>query len=258
MTPENLAKYRLDPNIDFWRELKTGSDNFEVTHEEVVVGVCDRRYVFNAEPANGMVFDPNGPCPPLKHDDIVEAEVLAKQKRDDAKIAELVAEGVQPVHTVYADGGQNPTFASIGGEVSRPDALAEGPVDVAIENRGRSPTLAQLEAAKARDLAEAAAAERKANALLAVRSADDPGKTEPTPPAADAQTASSPPPQPAQNPGSFFTSLFSPHPTTTQPPAEGAAVQQTPDASGGGLVGFYQGTQPSRQALPPVAAQDSQ
>ena len=31
MTPENMAKYRLDPNIAFWKELKNGADHFEVT-----------------------------------------------------------------------------------------------------------------------------------------------------------------------------------------------------------------------------------
>ena len=31
MTAENLAKHRLDPNIAFWKNLKEGSDTFEVT-----------------------------------------------------------------------------------------------------------------------------------------------------------------------------------------------------------------------------------
>ena len=31
MTPENLAKHRLDPNIAFWKNLKEGTDYFEVT-----------------------------------------------------------------------------------------------------------------------------------------------------------------------------------------------------------------------------------
>ncbi len=63
MTAENLAKYRLDPNIDFWKELKEGSDNFEVTKQEVVVGVCNKHYVFNAVPAAGGHFDPDRALP---------------------------------------------------------------------------------------------------------------------------------------------------------------------------------------------------
>ena len=48
MTAENLAKFRLDPNIDFWKELKNGSDHFEVTKQEPPVIVCGKRYVFGA------------------------------------------------------------------------------------------------------------------------------------------------------------------------------------------------------------------
>ncbi len=95
MTAENFAKYRLDPNIAFWKELKVGYDNFEVTKQEVAVGVCNSHYVFNAAPANGGGFDPTGPCPPLKRDDAVALAVTAKEAADQAKVAALVASGVQ-------------------------------------------------------------------------------------------------------------------------------------------------------------------
>jgi murein L,D-transpeptidase YafK len=133
MTAENLAKYRLDPNIDFWNQLKEGADNFEVTKQEVDVGVCNKHYVFNAVPGDGSHFDATGACPPLKRNDETQAEVAAKQKRDKAKIAEFVAQGVRPVHTVYVDGGQHPNFASLASTASRPEALAQAPVDVALD-----------------------------------------------------------------------------------------------------------------------------
>ena len=230
MTAENLAKYRLDPNIDFWQELKTGSDNFEVTGQEVTVGVCDGRYVFNAQSANGRPFEPTGPCPPLKRDPMVQAEVLAKQMRDDAQVTELIAEGVQPVRTVYADGGQNPSFASVSGEVSRPDAIAQGPVDVAVADDGKAPTLAQLRAAEARDLAEADAADKKAAELRTAEEAAD----RPVPAQASAyaeqQPASPPSANPPQNPsdGSILTRLFNPQPQPQQPGAPEAADQPAP------------------------------
>jgi murein L,D-transpeptidase YafK len=135
MTAENLARYRLDPNIGFWKQLKEGSDNFEVTKQDVAVGVCSRHYVFNAVPADGSHFDATGACPPLKHNDQTQDDVAAKQKRDDAKIAELVAGGVRPMRTVYADGGQHPEFASLASYASRPEALAKGPVDIALNER---------------------------------------------------------------------------------------------------------------------------
>ena len=48
MTAENLAKHRLDPNIAFWKQLKNGSDHFEVTKTEPPVLVCGKHYVFGA------------------------------------------------------------------------------------------------------------------------------------------------------------------------------------------------------------------
>src|ERR1700748_1589746 len=37
MTPANFAKHRNNPNIPFWRMLKEGSDEFELTRQEPVV-----------------------------------------------------------------------------------------------------------------------------------------------------------------------------------------------------------------------------
>ncbi|MGH6846519.1 MAG: L,D-transpeptidase family protein [Methylocella sp.] len=147
MTAENLAKYRLDPNIGFWNQLKEGSDNFEVTKQDVVVGVCNKHYVFNAAPAGGSHFDATAACPPLKRNGETQAEVAAKQKRDEAKIAELAAQGVRPVRTVYADGGQHPDFASLASYASRPEALAKGPVDIALDE-GKSKKARRMAAAK--------------------------------------------------------------------------------------------------------------
>ncbi|MGB8276526.1 MAG: murein L,D-transpeptidase family protein [Methylovirgula sp.] len=190
MTAENLAKYRLDPNIGFWKELKLGNDNFEVTGQEVAVGVCNDHYVFNAKPKDGSSFDPTGPCPPLKRDEAVALEVAAKQASDEAKVAALVAAGARPVHTVYADGGQNPRFASFRADVSRPEALAAGPVDVPLDQsrKYRPPTLAQLEAAKLRAETAATNAERKAEAARAFAYADP---TQPVPQAAPQTTPGS-------------------------------------------------------------------
>ncbi len=181
MTAENLAKYRLDPNIDFWKQLKEGSDNFEVTNQEVVVGVCNKHYVFNAAPANGAHFDPYEQCPQLKRDADVTALVTAKQARDDAKVAELAAQGVRPVRTVYADGGQNPYFASISAYASRPDALARGPVDVALDDsavpqgavrKGRVSPVVQVAAARSNPARVAVSAQADANNSRVADSSD--------------------------------------------------------------------------------------
>ena len=43
MTAQNLAKYRSDENMPFWKNLKEGSDHFDVTKREPQVAVCGRR-----------------------------------------------------------------------------------------------------------------------------------------------------------------------------------------------------------------------
>jgi murein L,D-transpeptidase YafK len=135
MTAENLAKHRLNPNIDFWKELKNGADHFEVTKNEPSVLVCGKHYVFGAS-ADGDV-DPSRPCPTLQRDDQVEADVAAKEEADQAAVAELVAKGVKPVRIVYQDGGQNAAFAGRDLDVSDPDALAIGPTEIALDPSGK-------------------------------------------------------------------------------------------------------------------------
>jgi murein L,D-transpeptidase YafK len=132
MTAENMAKFRLDPNIDFWKNLKNGSDYFEVTKTEPPVLVCGKRYVFGAT-ASGQV-SASEPCPALKRDESVDALVAEKVEKDDAKVADLVASGVKPIRLVYADGGQNPVFTGYKDE-SDPDALATPPQEIVLSDR---------------------------------------------------------------------------------------------------------------------------
>lgn len=146
MTPENLAKHRLDPNMPFWRQLKDGSDRFEVTKREPQVSFCGRRYVFDAK--NSGAMDVTAACPPLQQDPQVAALVAEKQRADEAKVAELVNRGVQPIKIVYDDGGQHPSMAHVM-EVSRPDALAAAPREIALDAQGRpAPAVVQVAAAK--------------------------------------------------------------------------------------------------------------
>jgi murein L,D-transpeptidase YafK len=134
MTAENMAKFRLDPNIDFWKNLKDGSDHFEVTKNEPSVLVCGKHYVFDAT-ASGEVSG-SEPCPALKRDQSVEALVAEKEDKDETKVADLVASGVKPIHLVYADGGQNPVFTGYK-DVSDPEALASGPQEVVLGDRAK-------------------------------------------------------------------------------------------------------------------------
>jgi murein L,D-transpeptidase YafK len=181
MTAENMAKFRLDPNIDFWKNLKDGSDHFEVTKNEPSVLVCGKRYVFDATTKDDV--SGNGPCPALKRDQTVEALVAEKENKDETKVAELVATGVKPIRLVYADGGQNPVFTGYK-DVSDPEALANGPQEIVLNDRAR-PTPAVVKIA-------VADADKKRVATAALASADVAAQ-----PAATTAPAASTPNEPA-------------------------------------------------------------
>ncbi len=156
MTAENIARHRLDPNIGFWKQLKEGSDHFEVTKREPAVAVCGKRYVFNATPTTGQI-DASAPCPPLKFDEEARSLVAAKAAQDEARVAALAGE-IRPVRLVYQDGGQHPEFYARVAEVSRPEAITP-PAEIAREEKlgravGKS---AAKQAAKAPVVAAAAA-----------------------------------------------------------------------------------------------------
>ncbi|WP_343039473.1 murein L,D-transpeptidase family protein [Microvirga makkahensis] len=135
MTAENLAKHRLDPNIAFWRNLKEGSDYFEVAKDEPQVSVASGQYAFSG-------------------DALIMAAVAQKRQDDDRQVAALAAKGVQPIRLVYGDGGQHQSFrqalsgndGSLAvdvsarnrlGDVSRPEALASGPQEVVLAANGK-------------------------------------------------------------------------------------------------------------------------
>jgi murein L,D-transpeptidase YafK len=158
MTPENLAAKRYDENIAFWRNLKEGHDHFEVTQRPPRVEVCNREYSFNTQG-----------CTPV--DNRIAQAVAERQRRDEARIAQLIERGKPAVRLVYQDGGSHPSFTNHAvafasatdasqlssrarrlGEVSRPDAIAAGPQVIRVASNGQP-----LEAAQPRAVAAAPA-----------------------------------------------------------------------------------------------------
>jgi murein L,D-transpeptidase YafK len=115
MTPANMAKHRNNPNMPFWRMLKEGYDHFEVTRQEPKVDVCEKRYVFNAQGANGqpLNFSPRGACPPYQVPQEIASAVYSKQRSDELQIAQLASRGT-PTAPVRSgrDGGMHPTFVA--------------------------------------------------------------------------------------------------------------------------------------------------
>lgn len=188
MTPENLAKHRLDPNIAFWKNLKEGTDYFEVTRDEPAVSVAGGRYVFNG-----------GSAP---------AAVAEKRQQDEVQVASLVAKGTPAIKLIYDDGDQHSSFKQTllaGGSdalnrsaswaskdvgVSRADALSIGPRVVVLDDKGKAKAtvraasadndavLAAIAAAPAEEAAKPEAAKPDAKPTAAPRPAAAPAATQ--------------------------------------------------------------------------------
>jgi murein L,D-transpeptidase YafK len=117
MTPLNMAKHRNSPHVAFWKMLKEGNDQFEVTRQEPKVDVCEKRYVFNAgAPANALTplsFNARGKCPAYEVPNEIAEAVAAKRDQDEREFAALVRSGTPTVAARTGnDGGMHPTFVA--------------------------------------------------------------------------------------------------------------------------------------------------
>ncbi len=116
MTAMNMAKHRNNPNFAFWKMLKEGYDNFEATRQEPKVAVCEKRYVFDATPANGATaplrFSASGKCPVYRLDPAVADAVLDYRRHEQVKMANYIGNHVATVAPHVGDGGMNPVFAT--------------------------------------------------------------------------------------------------------------------------------------------------
>jgi murein L,D-transpeptidase YafK len=149
MTAKNFARHRNNPHLAFWKNLKVGHDNFEVTKLEPTVDVCNKTYVFNQVAQNSSPVqmqmktdnntsnntsknpwnsfksasaNPNAPlaapvlfgdkCSTLVSNPQVAPLVAAKQADDNKEIASLIAYGLDaaPIKS-GVDGGMHRVYA---------------------------------------------------------------------------------------------------------------------------------------------------
>ena len=137
MTPANMARHRNNPHMAFWRMLKEGYDNFEVTRQEPKVDVCEKRYVFNAQSTEG--FNPAGQCPAYEVPQEIAQAVAEKKQRDDTQIATLIRRTPAAPVKMATDGGMHEVFAQVlqgGREVKGQDGAVER---VAVQAPGTIP-----------------------------------------------------------------------------------------------------------------------
>jgi hypothetical protein len=197
----------------FWRMLKKGNDHFEVTHLEPKVNVCEKRYVFDAEPRAGstraLSFSPAGHCPAFEVAEDVATAVREKQQRDDVQVAELTRRGtpVAPVHTDI-DGGMHPVFVA----AVKKNQLGVAPQEALFVTTPPGTIPATVRPPRIPELAGAVAMENVPAAPAA--------KPEPATRMAIAEPEAAA--KPASKSSSFFGSLFS---SKSEKPAEAPAEQ---------------------------------
>jgi murein L,D-transpeptidase YafK len=224
LTPANLARHRTNPNMPFWTMLKEGNDHFVVSHLEPKIDVCDRHYVFDAQPpANStkpLVFSPTGRCPAYEVSQDIAGPALEKQRNDDYQIAQLIKDNapVAPI-VMGTDGGMNKVFA---------DKLAE--TTPVYDNNGRlhappihpgmsAPTLSGPREDPQEGVVQTASSSQDGGSSLFGHMFD--AKSAPAQPdAPQGQVASSDTGQ-----SNFFGNLFKPkNDAQTAPPADGQGV----------------------------------
>ena len=101
MTAANMARYRKDPNYEFWTMLKEGYDYFEITKVPPKVDVCEKRYVFNQTVGAGGTFNPTGACPVTTQSNSLKVAYQSYQKTYDAAFSTAVGSSTpQPKATI--------------------------------------------------------------------------------------------------------------------------------------------------------------
>lgn len=111
MTPRNMAKYRNDPNVPFWTDLKRGYDIFEMTRRQPKVSYCGGRYIFDKEFEGGEPRNVLAACPPSVAD--VNPAIASTTEADLQAANQLVSKGTALTAHSYIDGGMHPSFRKL-------------------------------------------------------------------------------------------------------------------------------------------------
>ncbi|MDM7849537.1 L,D-transpeptidase family protein [Pseudochrobactrum kiredjianiae] len=90
MTAANMARYKSDPNYEFWAMLKEGYDQFEITKVPPKVDVCGKRYVFNQNFPGQQGISASAACPPMSQPDSIQSAYSSYQKTYDAAFSTAI------------------------------------------------------------------------------------------------------------------------------------------------------------------------
>lgn len=188
MTAANMARYRNDPNYDFWKMLKVGYDNFEITKVPPKVDVCEKRYVFNQVAPAGTTFSPAGACPVATQPDALKVAYAEYQSKYDAAFASALNSANPPPKATILGTKEAALVADWSKRRARgervtmePPALkADGSVVETTARMGRidSPLGRKMAVLDAEKAAKQKAEEEKAAALAAEKAAKEAEKAQ--------------------------------------------------------------------------------
>lgn len=103
MTPQNMALFREDQHMPFWRTLKVGYEHFELTGVAPKVDACNRTYIFNAKATDGGTFEAAKECPAYEIPQRLASAVDLKVSADLAEEERIAAEWATPKARKHAE-----------------------------------------------------------------------------------------------------------------------------------------------------------
>jgi murein L,D-transpeptidase YafK len=246
MTAENMARHSKSPNFEFWKNLKEGYDQFEITKRPPEFAICEKKYVFNKSVAGRM--NPTGQCPAMSTPPAMEMALSAYNKKYDADYDKAMKK---------LDGlvWYEPTEAERKAVVAKQRAgreLAYAPTGTSLD-AGKLMKVADLEKQEARraELEEAKKAIEIQTAALEKSTRD--GRSVPVPqpnplPRPVAQIAASGPGSTA--PGGFWSGLFRKQQTIVAPEPATGPLMGEPQTASADTTGQSQPSRTATGAIP--------
>ncbi|MBE7184837.1 MAG: murein L,D-transpeptidase [Methylobacterium mesophilicum] len=186
MTAANMARYKDDPNYAFWKNLKEGYDQFEITKVPPKVDVCEKRYVFNMTPEPGKSFSATGACPVSSQPEALQTAFKSYQSGYDTAFNAALNKGGKTPITPSISGIQEANLVAdwtkrrARGEripIDPPSMQPDGSV-VVTQRMGRidSPAGRQMAEAEAAAAAKKKAEQEKAMAVAAAKAEKEAAK----------------------------------------------------------------------------------
>lgn len=145
MTAENMARHRKSEHFEFWKMLKNGYDNFEITKRPPEVNVCEKRYVFNQQ-TNGGGFNPSAACPDMTTPPALASAMLSYTKtydlaytkaadKYDGKVWYDPSETERKALVAHKRKGRAPEYAPTGSSLAAGRLMSENEYAALIEKR---------------------------------------------------------------------------------------------------------------------------